>query len=138
MSRRILDGLIVLWGIMACLLMAGGRELLAAPGACDKECRIVSTAGAIQGGKTVCRQFKFQDCEPCTNGCISDLPKLGGTCKPSMDTQKEATDFICAISCNNPAVVVYYQAATNVTDFTYVDKVKINECKLDMPGNGGL
>lgn len=138
MYRRFTDLLIVLWGITACLLMAEGPNAFAAPGDCNTDCRMVSTVGSVQGGKTVCRQFMYPDCLECvTNGCWSDLPKhKDPKCKADITLkQKEDTDLVCAILCNTCPANKYCQAATNETDFTYEEKIFVNKC---MPETGGL
>jgi hypothetical protein len=128
MGRRLIDGLLVLWGIAACLLLVGGKQVFANPGDCDTDCRNISTAGSLQGGMTICKQFKHQDCGPCGNGCRNDLPALGGKCEAGTKKQEEATNFICAIECNNPKGSIYYQAITNETNFNFKETILVNWC----------
>jgi hypothetical protein len=132
MGRRLIDGLIVLWGITACLLFVRGKDLFAAPGDCDKECREVLTQGSDQGGgKTGCKRWKHDECTTCVDagGCWKDLPVKGGKCEvDETTTQEEATNFTCAILCNNPQQVVFYEAHTNVQNFQYKEGVFRKKC----------
>ena len=135
-----LNGLIVLWGILACLLVSGGRELLAAPGDCDKECRTPSTFGSYDGMVNSCAQLEFPDCRFCTDaGCNSNVAKSEGTCQEDKTTkQKHDVDLKCTIYCNKITKNMFHEATTTKKkeDFKFEDSgLNVFKC---LPKTGGL
>lgn len=138
---RCLNGLIVLWGIVACLLVSGGRDLLADPGDCDKECRMVDTFGSTDFTKTFCARYKYKDCSECTySGCNNNVAKLDGTCQEDTTTPWECdTTITCSIVCNTVTKNRRYEATTKATDFNYTksDTLFVNKC-LPKTGGGGV
>lgn len=120
--RRCLDGLIILWGIIACLLLSGGHDLLAAPGDCNTDCREAKTFGKFDGSTATCIQFQGPNCLYCSvNGCNSNNTKLNGTCQEDTlaKVQVDLTVTPCNIYCNTITKNLYYEATTTKTDFKY-------------------
>lgn len=141
-SLRCLDGLIVFWGVMACLLISGGQELLAAPGDCDKECRMPSTFATYDGTKNSCFQFEMPDCKYCTGGgggCNSNVQKsMNPNCAEDTTMKKRVSNknFECTIYCNTVTKDIPYEATTSVNEFKYIDtELFVHKC---VPKAGGL
>lgn len=131
---RSLDGLIVLWGIVACFFLNGGHDLLAAPGDCDKECRMPSTFATYDGTKNTCRQYEFPDCLGCTSGggCDSNKAKVNGSCQEDK-TQPQQVDynFTCTIYCSTITKNTLYEATTEAKEFKFgASKTNVYKCKV--------
>jgi len=121
MWRRLIDGLVVLWGITACLLLVGGRNLFAAPGGCDKECREILVEGRPNSNNplvTDCIAVKYKECQVCVlnGGCWMANKVLPGKCQTDYTTTQESDNSIsCNILCPGPVSGTMYEAHTNDT-----------------------
>ena len=109
MSRRCLDGLIVLWMIAACLYLSSTRELRAAPApTCDKECRhiLVGCSDKLGNGVISCQKYEYPECNICSiggGGCVDSLPKLNGSCQKALTQPQNEVDVVGIILCPTPA-----------------------------------
>jgi hypothetical protein len=119
MCSRVLDAMIVVWCMVVCVLLSTWKDLRAAPGDCDNECRDVKfEASKKTGFPNSCTAYKFADCDVCVNfgGCWKDLPKRDGTCKEVAQPQERWFPTNCAILCNNPVDGQRYEGHTNDPD----------------------